>query len=131
MKVIYRVLPPALVLATACHFLFAADTPPGRKKELSGVFVQGATNWYSVQELDTKARAYVNRLAKDFNPTSAGMSVWVYTQKANHILLVSYNSGMGKPFWNVYFGADGEVSKYESGVLSDGSGPPIAPNTSR
>lgn len=117
-----------LLLVVSCLLAFRpVDSPKQRNVNLSGIFVESPTNWCSIQGLEGKASAYINNHDKKFKPDSVGMSVWIYTQKREYAVLFSYNSGLGKPFWNVYFGDDGEVSKHESGIMSEGSRPTAVP----
>ena len=57
----------------------------------------------------------------NFSADKIQTCVWIY-QSTNGVppfVLVSYGTKIAKPFWNVYLGRDGEILRFETGLLSE------------
>ena len=91
---------------------------PSSMAEETNVNIQIGKNWITIDELKSKANAYLDSKGvarlKD-----ASVSFWISPDKRTDFVKITFSLGIGREFVQVCFNKDGMPVSHRSGILGD------------
>lgn len=86
---------------------------------LNAIYLKGNDRWYPLDGLIDTAWQYVT--SKTNVPLNERRSfvVWIDREDTNQLSRISFGAGVGKQFWEVRIGLDGQPGAYTTGSTGD------------
>lgn len=82
-------------------------------------FVRAGSRWLPLADLEATAARFAKQRDQHFDRSKVQASLWIYPLTNSELALISFGTTTGRPFWNVYFGNDGQPVRLESGIASE------------
>jgi len=110
----------ASLLCVGCEANRSGVSHASRELGLNCVSLSNGEKWYTLRDLDSIAKAYLLDHKTGFDGNAREVTFWIDDRNRNELVMISYNSGFGRHYWNVTIDKTGAINKVESGILAEG-----------